>query len=244
MTMSDTLQDRFDGVKRRIGEACARAGRNPETVRLVAVSKTFGPEAVKEAAECGQVLFGESKVQEAKPKISMCPGHLEWHMVGHLQRNKVRDATRLFRMIHSVDSLRLLETISASCREMGNTMPVCLEVNVSGERSKFGMLPEDVPATLDKASTLMGVDIVGVMTIPPFAEDPAEGRPFFKRLRELRDEWHNASGIELPELSMGMSNDFEVAIEEGATLVRVGTVLFGDRKAMLKPADVEPVIES
>ncbi len=233
--MSGNVQDRLDAVQVRIQAACERSGRKPEDVRLVAVTKGIGPDAVREAAECGQIIFGESKVQEAKHKIGMCPGNLEWYMIGHLQGNKVREAVRLFHMIHSVDSFKLLETINGACQETGNTMPVCLEVNVSGERSKFGMPPTEIPTVLEKAGTLINVDIVGFMTMPPFTQDPLEARPFFKRLRELRDQWQNESGIEMRELSMGMSNDFEIAIEEGATMIRVGTILFGERKAAWKP---------
>jgi PLP dependent protein len=234
--MSD-FQERLAQTNLRLAEACQRAGRKPSEVRIVAVSKTVPPDDIRDAAECGQIVFGESKVQEARQKIPMCPGHLEWHMVGHLQQNKVRDAVRLFRMIHSVDSLRLLEAINAACETAGNRMPVLLEVNVSGERSKFGMPPEEGPAVLEKSGGLMNVDVVGLMTVPPVTEDPQEARPFFRQLREFRDKWQMLSGAVLPELSMGMSHDFEVAVEEGATMVRLGTVLFGERKSLHRIAD-------
>jgi pyridoxal phosphate enzyme (YggS family) len=193
------------------------------------VAKTFGPDEVREAAECGLTVLGESRVQEAKQKIPLCPGHLEWHMVGHVQRNKVRDVVQLFGMIHSVDSLKLLETINGACQTAGRVMPVCLEVNVSGERSKFGLPPDEAPAILQQCGSLVNVEIVGLMTIPPFTEEPEGARPFLRRLRELRDEWATSGGFPLRELSMGMSHDFEIAVEEGATWIRVGTLLFGDR---------------
>ncbi len=213
----------------RIAAACARAGRDPATVRMVVVAKTYGPERVREAAECGVTVFGENKVQEAKAKIPLCPGNLSWHMVGHLQRNKVKDAVPLFDMIHSVDSVRLLETVDRMSEEAGKTMPVLVEVNVSGESSKFGLAPESVPEVLEASNKLNHVNVVGLMTMPPFTEDPAKARPHFRQLRELRDQWRARTGMPLDELSMGMTNDFEVAIEEGATWIRIGTALFGER---------------
>lgn len=227
--MSDTFQDRLDAVRVRIAAACGRAGRDPATVRMVVVAKTHGPERVRVAAECGVTVFGENKVQEAKAKIPLCPGNLSWHMVGHLQRNKVKDAVPLFDMIHSVDSVRLLETIDRMSEEAGKIMPVLVEVNVSGESSKFGLAPEGVPEVLETSNKLAHVNVVGLMTMPPFTEDPAKARPHFRQLRELRDRWRAQTGMNLDELSMGMTNDFEIAIEEGATWIRIGTALFGER---------------
>jgi PLP dependent protein len=229
--MSESFQERVDAVRRRIAEACARSGRAAADVAILPVAKTFGPDAVREAAACGFSVIGENKVQEAAQKIPLCPGHLEWHMIGHLQTNKVRVAAQLFSMIHSLDSLRALEAVDRECEAAGRVLPVLLEVNVAGERSKFGFPPDGVPAALDACSKFMHVDIAGLMTMPPFAEDPEEARPFFRRLRELRDGWREQCGVPLRELSMGMSHDFEVAVEEGATWVRLGTVLFGPRQA-------------
>lgn len=212
-------------------EACRRAGRDPNTVRLVAVSKTHGPERIREAVEAGQLVFGESRVQEARAKIPECPAQARWHFVGHLQRNKAAAAVELFDLIHSVDSIRLLETLDRCAAEAGKIMPVFLEVNVAGERSKFGLAPAEVPAVLARAQELHHVEVRGLMTLPPFAEDPEKVRPWFAQLRELRDRWREETGFALEELSMGMSHDFEVAIEEGATWIRVGTALFGERKA-------------
>lgn len=228
--MVETFQDRLKDVRKRVQDACVRAGREPDSVAIMAAAKTRKPEEVREAAENGLTVMGENRVQEAKQKIPLCPGNVDWHMIGHLQRNKVRDAVRLFRMIHSIDSWKLLETVNDACASAGGVMSVCLEVNVSGESSKYGLAPEEVSGLLMKCGTLMNVDVVGLMTIPPVTKDPEGARPYFKRLCELRNEWRESSGFSLDELSMGMSNDFEVAVEEGATWIRLGTVLFGERE--------------
>lgn len=227
--MADTMQDRIAVVRERIAKACSSSGRNPSEVRIVAVAKTFGPEAVREAADCGLTVMGENKVQEAAHKIPECPGHLEWHMVGHLQTNKVKTAVQIFRMIHSVDSLRLLQAVDSACDLAGVRMPVLLEINVSGEASKFGLAPDAVAAVLEAGMSLANVEIAGLMTVPPFTEDPAESRPFFASLRDLRERYRAESGVLLTELSMGMSHDFEYAVAEGATMLRLGTVIFGNR---------------
>jgi pyridoxal phosphate enzyme (YggS family) len=225
----DSMQERVDDILRRMEQACLRAGRGVDEVRLIAVSKTYPPESVRKAAECGLSVFGESRIPEAEAKIPMCSGSLEWELIGHLQRNKVKRAVRLFNTIHSVDSLSLLEKINGASRDCGKTMRVFLEINVSGEGSKHGFAAEEVPAVLEEATALMNVDVVGLMTIPPFMADAEGVRPYFRQLRELRDELSELSGFGLEELSMGMSGDFEVAIEEGATCVRVGTAIFGKR---------------
>lgn len=223
------MTERIAAIQERISSACARAGREPGSVTLVAVSKTHPPEAIREAANAGLTVFGESRVQEARAKIPLCPSGISWHLVGHLQSNKVKHAVQLFEVIHSVDSFRLLEAVDRACDEAGRRMDVLLEVNVSGEAVKFGLGPEAVPDVLKRANELMRVNVAGLMTMPPFAEDAEKARPHFRRLRELRDKWRAESGFALDQLSMGMSGDFEVAIEEGATLVRVGTALFGER---------------
>lgn len=230
----ETAQERWNSVRDRIAAACRRSGRDPGSVRLIAVSKTFGPEAVRELADLGQVVFGENKVQEAGAKIPLCPGHLSWHLVGHLQRNKVERAVELFDLIHSVDSIRLLEALEAAGQKRGRPVKVLLEVNVSGEASKFGLKPEEVPPALESANRLHRVEIRGLMTMPPFTEDSENARPHFRRLRELRDRWRAETGFALDELSMGMSHDLEIAIEEGADWVRVGTALFGARAARVE----------
>ena len=233
------FQDRVDGVYGVIGAACLRAGRSPDDVQVCAVAKTHGPDEVEEAAACGLRVMGENRVQEAQQKIPQCSGNIEWHMVGHLQRNKARPVAKLFSMVHSVDSLRLLDALNGACEEEGVRMPICIEVNVSGESSKFGLSPEELPEALESAAPLSNIDVVGLMTIPPFTPDPEEARPFFRRLREVRDESARRMAIELPELSMGMSNDFPVAIEEGATWIRLGTVLFGERKRWAKESIID-----
>lgn len=233
--MTGGVAERLAGVRSRIDAACGRVGREPSEIGIVAVGKTFGPAEVAGAAGCGLTIIGENRVQEARGKIPLCPGNLEWHMIGHLQRNKVRLAVRLFEMIHSVDSEQLLEAVDSECGVAGKVMPVLLEVNVSGEGSKFGLKVADVPELLVRSRTLMNVDIEGLMTMPPFTADAEGARPFFRKLRELRDEWRELSGVLLESLSMGMSRDFEIAIEEGATWIRLGSVLFGSRKRVIAP---------
>lgn len=227
--MDNALAGRIAMVEERIAAACARAGRPRQAVRLLPVSKTFPPESVMAAGDCGLRVFGESRVQEARQKIPLCPSQYEWHLIGHLQSNKIRDAARLFHMLHAVDSRRLLELVDAACKAAGRTLPVCLEVNVSGEGGKFGMPPAELPDALAAAAHCYNVQVVGLMTIPPLTPDPAAARPFFRRLRELRDDIQGRTGFPLPELSMGMSRDFEIAIEEQTTWVRIGSLLFGER---------------
>lgn len=233
--MTESFADRLGRVQARIRAACERAGRAAGDVHILPISKKHGPDAVKAAASCGLAVFGENRVQEAKQKIGLCPSHLVWHMVGHLQTNKVRDAVRLFDVVHSVDSVKILRALDVACGQAGRTVRVLVEVNVSGEASKYGARPEDVPALLDASCTCMNIELSGLMTMPPFAEDTEQVRPYFAQLRALRDRWRVETGIALEELSMGMSSDFEVAVEEGATWVRLGTVLFGSRTG--KPVD-------
>ena len=225
-----SLAENIESIQQRIRAACGRAGRAPESVTLLAVSKTHPPETIREAVNCGQLLFGENKIQEAKAKIPLCPGKCRWHFIGHLQSNKVRDAVELFQMIQGVDSLALAREISRRCEQAAKRMPVLLEVNVAGEASKFGYAPERLLAELAELNALPKIEIHGLMAIPPFVTDPEKARPYFKRLRELKEQAEQVLGAPLPQLSMGMSGDFEVAIEEGATMVRVGTALFGERR--------------
>jgi pyridoxal phosphate enzyme (YggS family) len=224
-----SVAENLESIRQRMGAACERAGRAPEAVTLLAVSKTHPPESIRAAADCGQLLFGESKIQEAKAKIPLCPGKCRWHFIGHLQSNKVRDAVELFQMIESMDSLALAREISRRCEPSAKTMPVLLEVNVAGESSKFGYAPERLLAELKELNALPRIVVSGLMAVPPFVADPEKARPFFRRLRELKGECEKILGAPLPHLSMGMSGDFEAAIEEGATLVRIGTALFGPR---------------
>jgi hypothetical protein len=227
-----SLADNLNSIQQRIRAACERAGRDPATVTLLAVTKTHPPETVKAAVEAGQLLFGENKVQEAKAKIPLCPGKARWHFIGHLQSNKCRDAVELFAMIQSVDSLALAQEINKRAGQVTKTMPILLEINVAGEASKFGYQPEQMLAELREINALPRLEVHGLMAIPPFTPVPEKTRPYFQRLRELKQRAEAALGVPLPELSMGMSGDFEIAIEEGATLVRVGTALFGERTSI------------
>lgn len=211
-------------IHERIRSAAGRAGRPSEDVTLVAVSKTVEPERVETALMAGQTLFGESRVQEAKAKIPLVSGRAHWHMIGHLQSNKAHEAVTLFDVIHSVDSVKLAGELSKWAEHVGKTQVIFLEVNVSGEASKFGLKPEDLEFTLTEINKLPRLDVQGLMTIAPYTEEVEKARPYFRRLRELRDT------LGVRELSMGMTHDFEVAVEEGATLVRVGAAIFGERK--------------
>jgi PLP dependent protein len=219
----------LDSIRLRIRAACGRAGRDENSVTLLAASKTHPPETIQMAVNCGQIFFGENKIQEAKAKIPLCPGRLRWHFIGHLQSNKVRDAVELFEMIQSVDSLSLAREISKRAEQAAKTMPVLLEVNVAGEAGKFGSAPEKLLAELKELNALPRITIRGLMTVPPFAAEAEKSRPHFRRLRELKSQCEEVLGAPLPHLSMGMSGDFEIAIEEGATIVRIGTALFGPR---------------
>jgi pyridoxal phosphate enzyme (YggS family) len=225
----DNLQARIDNIFARIDAACARVGRDPLSVQLVAVSKTFPPEVIDEARACGLSLFGENRVQEAVAKSQLC-GSAEWHLIGPLQRNKIKHALPLFSCIHSLDNVKLIEQLAQACEESGARPDVLLEVNVAGEASKHGFTPKTVREGVG-AAMAGGLRLVGLMTVPPWTPDQEGSRKYFRQLRELRDALEQEYSISLPELSMGMSGDFEVAIEEGATFVRVGTALFGVRKA-------------
>ena len=223
------LQENLTRIRSRIDQACERSGRQPDSVRLMAVSKNQSPERVAEAASAGLTLFGENRIQEAKVKIAQSPSQLEWHFIGHLQSNKSRDAVSLFHVVQGVDSLALAEELQKQAIKQARSLPILLEVNVAGESSKFGWNPDRLLTELLQLNALPRLVVQGLMTIAPYAVDPEQVRPIFRRLRELRDRCTDLLGAPLPVLSMGMSGDLEVAIEEGATLVRVGTALFGER---------------
>ncbi len=217
-----TIAENLQLVKQRVAHAAERAGRNPSTVTIVGVSKTFPPEVIIEAYQAGLRHFGENRVQEAqakRPDLVSLSG-VTWHLVGHLQSNKAKAASELFDVIHSVDSLKLAETLE---RHAQRSVSLLLEVNVAGEASKFGVPPEEVHALVEGISGLSKVRAVGLMTVAPVVSNPEEARPVFRKLREL------ACSLGLTELSMGMTDDFEVAIEEGATMVRIGRAIFGAR---------------
>jgi hypothetical protein len=230
-----SLAENLNSIQQRIRAACRRAGRDENSVLLLAVSKTHPPEAIKAVADLGLIFFGESKIQEAKAKIPLCPEKLRWHFIGHLQSNKCRDAVELFEMIQSVDSLALAREISKRCEQAARRMPILLEVNVAGEASKFGCPPERLLADLKEINSLPRIEIQGLMCVPPFAVDPEKSRPHFRRLRELKLQCEEILGVPLPHLSMGMSGDFEIAVEERATMLRIGTALFGSRQKTSVP---------
>lgn len=219
----------LDSVRARIAAAASRAGRAPEEVTLVAVSKTFPPEVVREAVTAGQRVFGENKVQEGLEKIPRLPGDLEWHLIGHLQSNKIRKALTVFRWIQTVDSLERARQIDRVAGELGLRLKILCQVNIGGDDAKFGYAVESILADLDGLLALPNLDVRGLMTILPMEADSGRTRGHFAGLRALRDELETRAGRRLPELSMGMSQDFEMAVEEGATLVRVGSAIFGGR---------------
>jgi len=233
------LEMRVAGIEERKVSACRKAGRDPDGVRMLAVSKTHGPEDVGEVAALGLTCFGENRVQEARAKIPLCPGHLSWHLIGHLQSNKAKYVPELFNMVHSVDTIKLAGALDVACAASGRRMPVCLEVNVGGESAKFGFNPEEVAAALEQVNGLHHLEVMGLMTMPPLTAEPADSRPYFAALRELRDRCQRSTGIPLPELSMGMSRDFEWAIMEGATWIRLGHLLFGKRGSAWKPSPMQ-----
>jgi len=229
------LAANLETIRQRIKAACDRSDREPNSVTLLAVTKTQPPEMVSAAADLGLLVFGENKVQEAKAKIPLCPGKLRWHFIGHLQSNKCRDAVQFFQMIQSVDSLSLAQEINKRADEAAKTMPVLLEVNLAGEASKFGYPPKTLLGELSRINALPRIEVQGLMTVPPWSPAAENSRPHFRRLRELKEECEQTLGAPLPHLSMGMSGDFEVAIEEGATMVRIGTALFGPRRMTKTP---------
>lgn len=243
--------ERLEIVSSKLIETCVKAGRwSPKEglaalpVQLIAVSKAHPPVSLQEAFDAGLRIFGENRVQEAKDKIPLLPASCRWHFLGHLQRNKIRQALPLFELFHGVDSLQTARDMNRIAEECGLFPRILLEVNVAGESSKFGFSPTQLEEQLDDLATLSRVQIEGLMTIPPPAPDPQQTRKYFSALRLLRDQLTTRSGLALPELSMGMSDDFAVAIEEGATMVRVGSALFGERAGKTwRPATGETLDE-
>ncbi|MDD2601088.1 MAG: YggS family pyridoxal phosphate-dependent enzyme [Kiritimatiellae bacterium] len=223
------LKDILGEVNAVIAEAARVSGRAPEAVEIIGVTKTHGPDLVREALDAGITTFGESRVQEAAWKIQECGGGVDFHLIGHLQSNKVRAALALFPVFHAVDTLKLLEGVERIASEDGQRPEVLLEVNVSGEASKFGFKPDALDSVIERALEMRSLTLSGLMTMAPYTPEIEETRPVFAELRELRDRLEDKFSIGLPHLSMGMSNDYRVAVEEGATWVRLGGVLFGDR---------------
>ena len=220
------------GIRQRMAAAAERCGRNHEDINLMAVSKTVPPERVHEAIKAGITWFGENYVQEAREKIPAVGQNVSWHMIGHLQTNKVKYVVHLFDWIHSVDRIELAKELDKRAAQNQRTLKVLLEVNVSGEVSKSGAEPSRVLELVRQISVMPNLNVQGLMTMPPFFENPEEARPYFVALRRLRDkiEGENIPGVQMKELSMGMTGDFEVAIEEGATIIRVGRAIFGERQ--------------
>jgi len=233
--MTDTaLLENLKNIYRKISSASIRSGRNPFDVKLIAVTKTVAMDKIKEAIDLGLRIFGENRVQEAKHKIADCrlqivDCKLEWHMIGHLQKNKAKTAIQLFDLIHSLDSIELAKELNKYSERESKIQRVLIEVKLSGEETKYGVVRENLMDLIESVSRMNNLKLEGLMTMPPFFDNPEMARPFFKGLRELRDNAEK-SGYKLPELSMGMTNDFEIAILEGATMVRVGTGIFGERR--------------
>ena len=230
-----SVGENIAAVRERIALAARRAGRSPDDIALMAVTKTFGPERIREAYDAGLRLFGENRVQEFGGKAAALSDlrDAEWHMIGHLQTNKAAKAAELFAAVDSVDSVKLAEKLDGTARKIGKKLSVLIEINVGGEAAKSGVAPDspELEELLKSVPRFEALAFRGFMTIPPFTDDPAGSRPFFRRLRELRDAiaGRKLPGVRMDVLSMGMSHDFEVAIEEGSTCVRVGTAVFGER---------------
>lgn len=230
-----SISENIVAVRERVDEAACRAGRRPEEIALMAVSKTHPPEGIREAYRAGLRLFGENRVQEFAGKAGALAdlSGAEWHLIGHLQTNKAGKAAELFGAVDSVDSIKLAEKLDAAARGLGKKMDVLIEVNVGGEAVKSGVAPDsrELEELLLAAARLEGLSIRGLMTVPPFTEDPEGARPFFRKLRGVRDGIvrRKLPAVRVDSLSMGMSHDFHVAIEEGSTCVRVGTAIFGER---------------
>jgi len=224
-----TIRENYLNVMQRIEKASQRAGRDPKEVKLVAVSKTVEVERIREAIDAGVSILGENYVQEARKKIEEIGRQVEWHFIGHLQTNKAKYAVRLFDLIHSVDSLPLAEELDRRAQKENQIIKVMIEVNLSGEASKFGTQEEKAFELAKEICRMKNLSLVGLMTMPPYFDSPELSRPYFIQLRQLKERLEK-EGSPLKELSMGMSNDFEIAIEEGATYVRVGTAIFGPRK--------------
>lgn len=226
--MSDVAANLTE-IRNRITGACLKAGRDPASVELVAVSKTFPAELIRDAVGAGQRVFGESRLQEAEPKIDALPGSLHWHFIGRVQSNKVRKILPRFEVVHAIDSTRLALYADEVARELGLFPKVFLQVNIGGEKTKGGFECDAIREEIDGLLALERLEVMGLMCIPPPGPDAEASRPWFRELRELRDALQERAGVPLPALSMGMSDDFEVAIEEGATHVRVGSSIFGKR---------------
>ena len=227
--MTDTPHN-FSVVKQGVVDACSSAKRPAGAARLLAVSKRFPVEAIEKVIAAGHDLFGESRIQEAEEKIPQLPDHLEWHFIGHIQKNKVRKILQLFGTLHSVDSLKLAKRIDLIAAELQLRPKIFLQVNIASEESKHGFTPTELKEQFPEISKLQNLEILGLMAIPPAVDDPEDSRPQFRAVRELQEELARGNDYKLQELSIGMSGDYRVAIEEGSTIVRVGSLIFGQRE--------------
>jgi len=237
---ASTISERLKIINERIKAAKIRSGRKDDNVKLLAVTKTVEPKRIIEAVNAGQKLFGENYVQEAKEKIEEIKKagfDLDWHFIGHLQTNKVKHVIGLFSCIETLDSVKLAKEINKHAKKQDICMPCLIQVNISGEETKFGISPDKLEEFLDNIAKFKNIEITGLMTLPPFSLNPEEVRPYFIKLRELRDKFYKKHPVasSMKELSMGMTNDFEIAIEEGATIVRIGTAIFGPRPCKFNP---------
>jgi PLP dependent protein len=233
----NSIAENLQRVREQIATASAKSGRSANDVELVAITKTHPADKVREAIEAGHTLFGESRVQEARAKVPELPSNVRWHFVGHLQKNKIRHALPLFELIHSVDSLALAQDMDRIAQDEGLHPRVFLEINVAGEGSKFGFRHDKLREQMEALLALPRLSILGLMTIPPLVEDAEASRRYFVQLRELRDHLQIEFRVDLAQLSMGMTQDFPIAVEEGATLVRVGTAIFGERSKKQRATD-------
>jgi len=226
-----SIAENLKTVKDRIASAAKRAGRDPSSVRLIVVTKTVDVESIRQAVAAGASVLGENRVQEAREKIEKLGNSLRWHLIGHLQTNKAKYAVKLFELIHSVDNLELAKELDKQAVKTGKVQNVLIEVNIAGESAKAGIAIQEVTALVRNAAKLKNISIKGLMTMPPYSEDPEDSRPYFRKLQEMAEtiKKENIPAVTMNELSMGMSGDYEVAIEEGATMVRVGTAIFGNR---------------
>lgn len=227
------MKENLERINKRIDDAATGCGRNPETIRLVAVSKTVGADRVREAIDAGAVILGENYIQEAREKFdALIDRHVQWHFIGHLQSNKAKYAVRMFDLIHSVESIKLATALDKEARKNGKVQDILIQVNISREETKSGIPEVGAVELITQISRLDHIRVKGLMTMPPFFDAPEQARPFFRQLARLRDRIaaHSIPGVSMAELSMGMTGDFEVAIEEGATLVRIGTAIFGARQ--------------
>ena len=227
----EIIKNNLEIINEKIKKAALKVNRKPEEIKLIAVTKTATAEQIKEAINAGVKIIGENRVQDAKEKYQILTADIKWHLIGHLQTNKVKYAVEIFDCIHSVDSIKLAQEIDKRSKQFGKKMDVLVEVNVSGEETKYGIKPEEVDPFLKEISEFPGIRVRGLMTIAPIVEDKEEVRPYFRKLRELSEEIKskNIENVKMDYLSMGMTEDFEIAIEEGANMVRIGRGMFGFR---------------